>query len=363
MNKPLVPEDLRRRSPIEPLSRATIAFARAQFTPEKNPERIARATWPDDRTTIAMVMRAASTQATTSDSTWAGPLAHVRVQEILQSLGPLSAGAELLRRGHTFTFDGANQIKVPGITVTATSAAFVAEGGVIPVHQLTTSTGGVLDPKKFATIIPLTREMIDASNAEQLVGVVLRDAVAAAFDVALFSTTAGDSTRPPGLLAGLSPLTATTGGGAAALWGDLAQLAAAVTPYGGSDICFVCNPSEWAKLTFESGANFTIPIIASNGVPSKTLICVALNALCSASDPAPRIESGRDWAGHFEDSTPQNISGGTPSPASPVRSFFQTDSVGIRLTMYVAWGLRAPGATPGTPVTPGSISYISSVTW
>ena len=70
----------------------------------------------------------------------------------------------------------------------------------IPVRQLPVSAGAVLQPRKFATIVSLTRETITSSNAEALVRAVLVDAVAAALDSALFSTTAGDANRPAGLL-------------------------------------------------------------------------------------------------------------------------------------------------------------------
>src|SRR5262249_43969791 len=181
--------------------------------------------WPDDKATLALVQRAASSEAITTDPAWAGPLASYTVQTVLENLGPLSAGSALLKRGLTFTFDHHNEIRVPGITVSASYAGFVAERGVIPVHQLPVSPGAILQPRKFGTIITLTREMIQSSNAEALVRAVLVDAVAIALDVALFGSTAGDSTRPPGLLAGVSGLTPTTGSGAGAMWQDLGALA------------------------------------------------------------------------------------------------------------------------------------------
>src|SRR5262249_54798480 len=161
----------------------------------------------------------------------------------------VSAGSQLLARGITLTFDRDAEIRVPGITVSASAAGFVGQGQPIPVRQLPVSAGAILQPRKFATIVSLGREMLVSSNAEALVRAVLVDAAGASFDAALFSSTAGDTTRPAGLLNGETSETAASGGGTAALMADLSKLAGDVSPYG-SDIVYVCNPAEWVKLTF-----------------------------------------------------------------------------------------------------------------
>jgi hypothetical protein len=50
---------------------------------------------------------------------------------------------------------------------------------------------------------------------------------------ALFSTTAASAAHPGGILAGVAPLTPTTGSGSNALAGDLKLLAEAITAAGG----------------------------------------------------------------------------------------------------------------------------------
>jgi hypothetical protein len=339
-----LPSDLNGKRALRPLVRSVIAHVRCNFEPDRNAGRIARSLWPDDKPTLALVQRAATTEATTGDAAWAGPLATYRVDQLLQNLGPLSAASKLLQQGIQLTFDRAHEIRVPGIVVAASYANFVGEGASIPVHQLPVTGGAVLQPRKFGTIVTLTREMIVSSNAEELVRAVLIDAVAASLDLALFSTTAGDTTRPAGLLNGATALTAVAGGGSAAMIADLAALANAVAPYGGLDIVYVAAPEEAVKLTFTMGAQFKIPIIASSGVPAKTVICLAPAALCSATDPAPRLEAARDVAMSMDDSAPVGM---------PSKSMFQTDSVSIRLVMFVAWAMRAAAAC----------AYVSSVTW
>jgi hypothetical protein len=346
MQRALVPEDLRRISPLRAITRAVLAEARAVFTPDRDAARLARKTWPDDKATLALLTRASSSFASTTDAAWAGPLAHSVVAELLTNLGPTSAGSQLLRQGISLQFDGANQIKCPGITASASYAGFVGQGQNIPVHQLPVSAGCTLEPRKFGTIVALTREMISSSNAEALVRAVLVDSVAIALDVALLGSTAGDANRPPGLLNNIVALTPTAGGGSQAMLTDLAALAAGPAGVGGLDLAYVCAPSEAVKLTFAIGAQFKLPILVSGGVPSKTVVCLALPALANATDPQPRLESARDAVLHFDDASPTDL--GTPS-----KSMFQTDSVSIRLTMFVAWGLRATGG----------VSWVQNVTW
>jgi hypothetical protein len=105
--------------------------------------------------------------------------------------------------------------------------------------------------------------MIVSSNAEALVPAVLIDAVGASLDGAL-STTAGDATRPAGLLNGAKFETPTAGGGTSAMLGDLALLAGDVSPYGGMDLVYVTDPASAVKLMFAVGAQFRLPILASS---------------------------------------------------------------------------------------------------
>jgi hypothetical protein len=347
-----LPEDvgLKRAPKLTPLVRGMIAAARSCYTPDRDPCRIARQMWPDDKVTFGLLTRASTTQATTTDPAWAGPaLAHTVVYDLLTNLGPLSVAGELLKRGITLSFDGVAQIKVPGITVSAAYAGFTGEGKPIPVHQMTVSAGAILTPSKFGTIVTLTGEMIRSSNAEQLVRAILIDAVAASLDTALFSNVAADSTRPGGLLNGAKAETAATGGGSQAMLTDLALLANDVAPYGGLDICYITDPGTAVKLTFAMGAQFKIPILASSGVTPKTVICLAPAALCSATDPNPRLESSRDAMLSMDDATPSDpIMAG-----ASVRSMYQVDSAAIRLTMFVAWAMRAPLAC----------AYVPNVTW
>jgi hypothetical protein len=61
---------------------------------------------------------------------------------------------------------------------------------------MVSSAGVTFGPRKLATIFTLTREMVESSNAEQLVRMVMAESLSVALDVALFSNVAGDSVRP-----------------------------------------------------------------------------------------------------------------------------------------------------------------------
>jgi hypothetical protein len=47
--------------------------------------------------------------------------------------------------------------------------------------------------------------------------------------------------------------------------------------------------------------------------------------------------------------SPQQLTGGSPSPAVPIKSMYQLDRVAIRLTMFVSWAMRATGAVAYVP--------------
>src|SRR5262249_12091921 len=117
--KPLVPEDLQRARPSAALVRAVLAHARAAHTPERDPARVARAAWSGDKATLALVSRGASTPATTTGATWAAPLATSAVIDLLVSLGPASAGSQLLKAALALELGRNAAITVPGVVAAA----------------------------------------------------------------------------------------------------------------------------------------------------------------------------------------------------------------------------------------------------
>ena len=68
----------------------------------------------------------------------------------------------------------------------------------------------------------------------------------------LFSADAATDAAPSGLLAGIAALPATTGGGDAAMIGDLDKIAAAIAPFT-TGLVFVAHPQQASYLSLRRG--------------------------------------------------------------------------------------------------------------
>jgi len=96
---------------------------------------------------LGLVTKATSAPAMTTVAGWAAELATTRVEDLLATFGPASAGAALLQKGNVLTWDNTAKISVPGFSAaSSTFASFVGQGGPIPVRQFVTSAGISLDP-------------------------------------------------------------------------------------------------------------------------------------------------------------------------------------------------------------------------
>jgi hypothetical protein len=68
----------------------------------------------------------------------------------------------------------------------------------------------------------------------------------------------------------------------------------------------------------------------------------------------PRFEVSDQATLHFEDTTPLDIVSGSPgTAASPVKSLWQTDSIGLRLVLPMNWLNRRAG----------TVAVVNNVTW
>ena len=301
---------------------------------------------------LGLVTKATSAPAMTTVAGWAAELATTRVEDLLATFGPASAGAALLQKGNVLTWDNTAKISVPGFSAaSSTFASFVGQGGPIPVRQFVTSAGISLDPKKLGTIFVLSAEMVASSNAAQLVQMVMTDTVSASLDAALFSSAAGTATQPPGLLYNVSPISPATGGSSVAMLQDFGKLVAAVSPTCGMDLAFITDPGTAVKIMLTAGPEFALPVFASNAVTVGTLICVGTSALVSAFEPTPRIDATRSFEAPVAMDTAPPADGSIGSVV--LKSSYQTDSVAIRYILDCAWGLRSPAG----------IAVVNGITW
>src|SRR5262249_15063153 len=79
----------------------------------------------------------------------------------------------------------------------------------IPVHNLVSGSVALV-PRKLATIVTLTAEMLASSNAEAFVTAALTQSVGLALDAALFDSAAASAIRPAGLRYNIAARTAST---------------------------------------------------------------------------------------------------------------------------------------------------------
>jgi hypothetical protein len=133
--------------------------------------------WLETRSTVA--------PANTTTAGWAADLAAGEVVEFLSSLGGMSAARTVFERGILVDFGRGAAVTVPGITASAGNTSFVQPGEAIPTRQLDTSGGATFTPKKLATLLVLTREILEHSSADVLVRDALSRSVALKTDEVL----------------------------------------------------------------------------------------------------------------------------------------------------------------------------------
>jgi hypothetical protein len=327
---------------ISALVRTAIATGHGTYDKTLRPADFARKTWGSEAAReVALMVRAASTPAVTSQSDWAGLLSEV-VVTFLSSLVPASAGADLLSRGLQLRFAGAGAISLP--TMSAGQAAFVGQSQPIPIVEYATTAGIKLEPHKLALGVTLTYEMMSTPSAEDAVRAALVESAAQGLDSVLFSTAAGTADQPAGLLNGITATTPSTQTIASeAMVEDLATLGGAIARVAGSNIAIIAAPEQAVSINLRL-PQLAYPVLSSKALPKGEVIAVAANAVASAFEAVPRIESSREVAQAMDDSTP-----GT----QPTTSVFQTDNVSLRLILPASWGLRASGA----------LAYMTGVAW
>jgi HK97 family phage major capsid protein len=249
----------------------------------------------------------------------------------------------------------------------------VAQGAPIPVRQ-GAFTATTLTVKKMGVITSFSREM--AEHSTPAIEAVLRQAIvedtSVAIDTILLDATAASATRPAGLRNGVTGATATTGGGLAALVGDVKALAGSlITGSNGHlrDPVWIMNPIQVLSIQFQTNATGQFifqdeiaqgrfrgyPLYQSTTVPSGTVLLLDAADFFSATGDAPVFNASDTATLHMDDTTPLALSAtGAPNTvAAPIRSLYQTDSLAIRMTWDLNWAMRRTGV----------VAFVSSVTW
>jgi hypothetical protein len=324
------------------------------YVSRSTPLRAAEQMFGRDVVTVE-ILRSATVPAESTTPGWAQEIARVAIYDMVQSITSLSAAAEVISRGLKLNMDGIGTIRVPGrILNPAAAGAWIAEGNPAPARALSFSNAAILQPRRLSVLYPYSREQAESSNIENIVRQTMSEASGLALDAAMFSANAGDASKPAGLLAGVTPLTPTAGGGTAARDGDLKNLFAALAAQGaGKTAALICAMPQAVTLKASVGPKWDYPILESTVLPAGTVVALEVASFVSGFSAVPTFRVSNVAAYHAEDTSPQQITGGTPSPAVPVRSLFQTDSIGLYMDVWAAWGLRAPAHA----------QWVSGATW
>lgn len=345
---PLVPQDIAAEKAIVRACTAKfLAFARS--LPDLETEELTRTLWRGDMATLRLVQRAAVVPTSTST---ASALAGQAVAAFVSSLAPTSAGAKLINAGLKVPLNRNATVILPGVS-SYPEAPFIEEGAAIPVGQAAL-TGEELGPESRLAIITTASGALATAAAESIevtLAALLRESAAQALDSGLFSATAGSSSRPPGLLYGVTPIAATAGANQSALLTDLRNLVGAVSDAGGGgNVWLFTNPETAIALQIVAGVPIDLPLVPTRALAAGRLVAIDVAGFASAFNAEPEISISRAAAVHFEDTSPQAL-GLSGSPTVPIRSFFQQDLVGIRLILHCAWVMRAAGLVQYIDVT------------
>lgn len=316
---------------------------------------IYRQNWADD-SDCDKTIKAASNPTATTD------YPQIQSQRVLPMLAPDAASSKLLNLAHKLDLTGITSIRIPliGHLGRPQQVAFVTEGGVLPVVDLSTGAATLGPTKKLAVGISLTQEVQDGSagNAAAIIGQAIAISAEQSIDMALFSNTAETAAAPAGLLYGVTPIpsTSTPGAGLTGAAADVAALAQAIGNNGISTdgIIIITTPTLATKLRFFGGPNFEDRIFSSAYLAAGTLIGIVPQGLAVGYDGSVKIEINNVATFHAEDTTPANIgTPGSPSTvAAPAISAWQSNLLVLKIRANVAWCIQS-----------GAIAVVTGCDW
>lgn len=338
-------------SGLDLLVRAMTVQGVVAFGPgNKSVDKVLDERYPGHEAT-AILCRADQTIGTTTVSGWASQLVQTVNQGFLQALTGMSVYPALRARGVGLTFDGIGTINLPRRTAGGAGGGFVAEGSPIRVGRITTAAAS-LTPKKMGVIVPFSRELAKRSTPaiEAIVRQGILEDTASILDSALLDATASSAARPAGLLNGVSAVSSGyAGADHTAVKEDFkALLGPFISANAADNITVIMNPAQALSIAMMdgpdnnagwfSGISGRVNIVESTYATAGRLIAIRNSDFYTATGDAPEFDINETATVHMEDTTPLEIVSGTgPTTADPVRSFYQTATVGVRMLMDVAW--------------------------
>lgn len=340
---------------LDLLVRAITAQGVAAFgSGNKSLERVLDERYPGHEAT-AVVAKTDQTIGTTTVSGWASELLQTVNSGFLQALVGMSIYPALRDRGMGLNFDGTGTIKLPRRTAGGAGGGFVAEGSPIRVGRITTAAAE-LTPKKMGVIVPFSRELARRSTPaiEAIVRNGILEDTASILDSALLDATAISASRPAGLLNGVSAVASGYGGGDhVAVKEDFkALLAPFIAANAADNITVIMNPAQGLSIAMMDGPTNTtnwfagiasrVNIVESTYATNGRLVALRNSDFYTATGDMPEFDINETATVHMEDTTPLEIVATAPTTADPVRSFYQTATVGVRMLMDVSWVMGRP---------------------
>lgn len=335
------------------------------YSSGKSMETVLDERYPGHQPTAEYV-RADATIATTTTSGWASQLVNSPLAELLELLSPFSVYPGLASRGIKVTFNN-NQgaITIPSISTDAALAGgFVLEGDPIPVGRFTTAST-TMAPHKFGIITTMSKEA--AKYTTPALESVLRKSIlrrtAITLDGLLLDATAGSTTRPAGLLNGVSALSAYGGNDFEAVIRDINTLMAPFdAANAGRSMVLIMNPAQARRLAMMPGPDGTFgwadrfmsqfTVLVSTSATAARLIAIDAEDFATATGDTPEFDVSEQATLHMSDA-PAELVAANGTVADPTRSLFQTNSLALRMILPITWKMRRTGM----------VQYIDSVGW
>lgn len=345
----------RELSGLDLMVRAITAHGISRFG-RKPLEQVLQERYPGHEATAVMT-RADQTIGTTTVSGWASEVVQTAYADFLQALVGMSIYPVLRSKGIGLSFDGVGTVSIPSRTAGGAGGGFVAEGSPIRVGRITTAAT-TMTPKKLGVIVPFSRELAKRSTPtiEALVRQAILEDTAAILDAAMLDATASSAARPAGLLNGVSAAAVGYGGGdyEAVLADFAALLAPFIAANAADNITVVMNPIQGLKLAMMpaplgnpgwfTAVRERVTIVESTYATAGRLVALRNSDFATATGDAPEFDVSETAVVHMEDTTPLEVVSGTgPTTADPVRSFWQTGTIGIRMIQDVSWKMRRSG--------------------
>ena len=332
---------------------------------------VAKSLYGENSSVYGIVAKAAVGAATTTGTTWAGPL-------VGEESSLFADFVEFLRPQTILGRFGANGVpslrRVPFRTAligqtTGGNGYWVGEGAAKPLTKFDFSRT-VLEPTKVANIAVVTEEVLrDSSPSAEM---IVRDQLAAALrerldiDFINPAKAAVAGVSPASILNGVTPV-ASSGVDADAVRADIralfgAFIAANNAPTSGVwimeattalSLSLMQNPlgqAEFPGITMNGGTLFGLPAIVSEYVPTGIVALVNASDIYLADDGGISVDMSREASLQMDDAPTNNSA--TPTATSLV-SMFQTNSVAFRAERTISWAPRRTSAS----------AYLTGVAW